>query len=459
MMRLAFAAVVGFFLFFQGLTLSGLLGPDEPRYAAIGLEMARSGDWITPRLWGERWFEKPALLYWMTALASRLGFGPDLAPRVPVAVLSAGFLLFYYRWVKRVYAERVAMFATGMLATCAGWLGYSYAAVTDLPLTATFSAGMFFSLDWLLTSDRKRLRWAGVAFGLAILAKGLVPVALVLPLLWFGRREGKALLVPAAIAAAVAAVWYIPCTIVNGWPFVEEFFLKHHLSRFTNNALQHKQPVWYYLPVLVGLLMPWTPMAAAAARLNFRGVDRRFLLSWFLFGLAFFSMATNKLPGYLLPLLPAAALLFGMALEEVSWSRWCLGVSVLGWALAPTVAATLPGALEAGLSRAGVSWQISPLWLTVGALAIAIYTVRHASRAFYAALMLAAGSVVYLKVTALPVLDASYSARGYWRERGGQIECLDEVHRSLRYGLNYYAGQPIPECSAPPREPDLRRTP
>ena len=75
-----------------------MLGPDEPRYASVGREMARSGDWITPRLWGQPWFEKPALLYWMTGAAFRLGFSEDLAPRVPVALFSVAFLVFF-QWI------------------------------------------------------------------------------------------------------------------------------------------------------------------------------------------------------------------------------------------------------------------------------------------------------------------------------------------------------------------------
>src|SRR5947207_5372847 len=87
-----------YFLYFFSLSGVGLLGPDEPRYAAIGREMARSGDWITPRLWGEPWFEKPPLLYWMTGTAFRLGLGEELAPRLPVALMSVAFLIFFY-WV------------------------------------------------------------------------------------------------------------------------------------------------------------------------------------------------------------------------------------------------------------------------------------------------------------------------------------------------------------------------
>src|SRR5579871_6503231 len=83
---LSIAAFAGFF-YLSRLNVAGLLGPDEPRYASIAREMARSGDWVTPRLWGELWFEKPALLYWMSATGFRLGLGPELAPRLPVALL------------------------------------------------------------------------------------------------------------------------------------------------------------------------------------------------------------------------------------------------------------------------------------------------------------------------------------------------------------------------------------
>src|ERR1700691_2592065 len=104
-------------LYFCGLSSSGMLGPDEPRYASIGREMARSGDWVTPRLWGQPWFEKPALLYWMTAAAFRLGLGPDLAPRLPVALLSLIFLAFFWWRLRIEWDARAASYATTMLAT------------------------------------------------------------------------------------------------------------------------------------------------------------------------------------------------------------------------------------------------------------------------------------------------------------------------------------------------------
>src|ERR1051326_6326814 len=105
-----FAALLIYFLFFFHLTATGMLGPDEPRYAAIGREMARSGDWVTPRLWGESWFEKPALLYWMTGIGFRLGLGPDLAPRLPVAIVSVAFLALFFCLVRRQFGDRPAFY-------------------------------------------------------------------------------------------------------------------------------------------------------------------------------------------------------------------------------------------------------------------------------------------------------------------------------------------------------------
>src|SRR5215469_6869815 len=97
MPRLPWLALpLAYFLYFFGLTAAGMIGPDEPRYASIGREMAHSGDWITPRLWGEPWFEKPALLYWIEGAAFRLGLNEDLAPRLPVALASVAFLIFFY---------------------------------------------------------------------------------------------------------------------------------------------------------------------------------------------------------------------------------------------------------------------------------------------------------------------------------------------------------------------------
>src|SRR6516164_6146652 len=120
------ALPVAYLLYFFRLGGIGLIGPDEPRYAAIGREMARSDDWITPRLWGQPWFEKPVLTYWFTGAAFRLGFSEDLAPRVPVALLSIAFLVFFQQVVARAFGALAGWSAAAILSTSAAWLGYSF---------------------------------------------------------------------------------------------------------------------------------------------------------------------------------------------------------------------------------------------------------------------------------------------------------------------------------------------
>src|ERR1039457_5057707 len=113
-------AVALFFLYFFGLTRTGLLSADEPRYAAIGRAMAQTGDWITPRLWGKPWFEKPPLLYWMTAAAFKAGLDQDLPPRLRVALLSVRFLVYFLIAPRREFGERPAFYSIAILATSAG---------------------------------------------------------------------------------------------------------------------------------------------------------------------------------------------------------------------------------------------------------------------------------------------------------------------------------------------------
>lgn len=102
-----------------------MLGPDEPRYAAIGQNMARTGDFITPRLWDYPWFEKPALTYWLVALGTRLGLPGELAARAPVAALSLAFCAFVFWWLRPRFGRDESIVITTILATSAGWIAYS----------------------------------------------------------------------------------------------------------------------------------------------------------------------------------------------------------------------------------------------------------------------------------------------------------------------------------------------
>jgi 4-amino-4-deoxy-L-arabinose transferase-like glycosyltransferase len=449
LLLLMLAALAG--VWFTGLDGVGLLGPDEPRYAAIGREMALSGDWLTPRLWGSPWFEKPPLLYWMTAAAHLCGLGDDLAPRAPVALLSLAFLLLQFLILHRLEGERLAWLATLLLSTTAGWAAYSQIGVTDLPLAATFNAALLFGLLWFQHDSRRAALAAGACFGLAILAKGLVAGVLILPFLWFARRRWKQLLPAAGVALVVSVPWYAAMLALHGRAFFDEFFLRHHFSRFADNSLQHGQPFWYYLPVLLGGLFPWPVLLGLLRPACWRQDRHRIVALTFAAGLLFFSLSNNKLPGYLLPLIPPLCLLLALALDSAIPARRSLALSALLLGLCPVIATILPDSLLFGLRRATlgeVPWEFFAFVLP---LAIGVWWLDRFDRRLLACAVVATGAaagLLFVKVSAEPVLDQLVSARGLWRKlkpHAGQT-CVESLHRNWRYGLNYYSRMPLPDC-------------
>lgn len=433
-----------FILYFYGLSAVGLLGPDEPRYAFIGRDMAASGDWVTPRLWGEPWFEKPALLYWMTGASFRAGLGDDLAPRLPVALASVAFLIFYYVQLRREFGDAAAATATAILGTSAGWLAYSQIGVTDLPMSAAFAASMLVAMRWLRSGARRELILAGILLGVAVLAKGLVPLALAAPLAWAGHKRRRDLWMLAAGCLACALPWYAAVTARHGGAFLDEFFLKHHFGRYTADALQHVQPFWFYVPVLAGALLPWSPLLALLFRRDDLRDSRRLLLFlWVVWGFLFFSLSRNKLPGYLLPLVPGAAALIGVRLLEAGTAvRWLLGASAGLLASVFWIARILPDALAQGLFDARGQFPAAAVFLGLALGAAAWYFAGRSRSAAVAFIAIAATvAVVYIKVRTYPALD-QITARPH-----AERNCVPAgTSRSLEYGLYFYAGRKLPAC-------------
>jgi 4-amino-4-deoxy-L-arabinose transferase-like glycosyltransferase len=430
-----------------------MLGPDEPRYAAIGRTMAESGDWVTPRLWGTPWFEKPALLYWMTAAAFNAGMGADLAPRVPVAIVSLAFLIFFWFVLRSEFGGRAAFFATTILGTSAGWLAYSRIGVPDLPMSACFAASMLLLTRKPTQARRPVLFGCGVLLGLAVMAKGLVPLALFVPAAWWMRRRIRELVIVVVAALVVATPWYALVTARNGSAFLDEFFWKHHFERIVSPELMHVRPFWFYAPVLLAAFFPWTPLFLMAVRPIYRDPRVRFLAAWFLWGFVLFSVSLNKLPGYLLPLLPAVAAIVGIALDEISArSRLIAGglaLSALLLACLPAIQELLPQILVAGLSRTRLDFPVGFVLpaLVLGAAGFTLeLTGRRSAAIALVALGISAGAVGFV-VEAYPVLDRTASPRAFWKSRSESIACVPSENRSWRYGLSYYAGRNLPDCN------------
>ena len=336
---------LAYLLYFHHLAAVGLIGPDEPRYAAVARTMAASGDWITPRLLGEPWYEKPALLYWMEAIFFRAGFGSEIAPRLPVALFAVAFLGFFWWILRREFDDRIAGFATAILGTSAGWIVSSQIGTTDLPLAATYSAAMLLGLPWVRRRDAAWLPWVAAFLGLAVLAKGPVAVVLACPLLipwksWSWSTLGQsiaAFLHPRVVLPflAVTLPWYTLCTWANGTAFLKDFFWKHNFERFVSATAvgNHGQPFWYFGPILLALLLPWTPLLPLAFRRSlYADSSRRYFLAWTVLWLLFFSKSANKLPSYILPMIPAAAALVGIALAEArkaaGWLAACAALLI-----------------------------------------------------------------------------------------------------------------------------------
>jgi len=452
----------------------GFIGPDEPRYASIGRAMAVSGDWVTPRLDGQPWFEKPPLLYWTIAVGHELRLPDEWAARLPIALASIAFLIFFYGVIEREFSARAALAATTILATSAGWLTYSFAALTDLLMSATLGAAMLLALFDTAFDARRKLSGyrgalgspagyvVGALLGASMLAKGFVPLVLFAPVFLVAR--GKRL-TSIAGCIVVAAPWYVLCSIRNGSAFWMDFFWKHHVERFLSSSLQHVQPFWYYIPVLLAGLFPWTPLAGLLLlRKTYDDVRVRFLTLWLLYALVFFSAAQNKLPGYILPLMPALAILLAVSIDRCPESpfgvQWVLGASGLMLMIFPAISAALPDALLSGLSKAHLVFAHALPFVVIAAAAWVLAWRNYRTAALVTVAMSVAVGIAYLKIAIFPVLDQRVSVRAFVTAHTAEVSssCLERVPRSWEYGLAYYAGHALPPCSGTATEARPRVT-
>ena len=342
---LALIAFCGF-LFFAGLQIVGLVGADEPRYAQIAREMLQRGDWVTPVLYGQPWLEKPPLYYWGAMLAYKATGGvSDWAARLPSAVLCSLMIFFIYVWARH-FRRGMQLDAALITATSALLIGFGRSASTDMPLTAMFTVAMLCWYGWYSNQNRGWLLGFYLFAGLGTLAKGPVAILLAgLVIVVFAalRRDGRLILRtlwPAGILLylAVTLPWFIAVQRANPG-FFRTFFLQHNVERFSTNLYHHSQPFWFYVPVALLALVPWTVFVVAAivdAVRDWRfsaqqppGVEdlRTFLTVWLLVPIAFFSLSQSKLPGYILPAIPAGTIL----LANFVWRREQEGAKPSEW--------------------------------------------------------------------------------------------------------------------------------
>ncbi|MGO9304638.1 MAG: ArnT family glycosyltransferase [Candidatus Korobacteraceae bacterium] len=462
------------FLFFFGLAYFGLIGADEPRYAQVAREMLARHDWITPTLGGKPWLEKPPLYYWQAMLAYSIFGVSDWAARLPSAVDATLMVVAIYLFLKR-FRPGFQLDGALMTASAAGMVGFARAASTDMPLAATFTIALLAWYAWYETESHRYLAIFYCFLALGMLAKGPVaPLMAAMIIVIFVAKKGdfgllvRTLWIPGMLLfCAFAVPWYVAVQIKNP-EFLRVFIFEHNLARFGTNLYHHPEPFWYFLPVTLIGLIPWTVFVAAswAETIRVWWTERQqmlasedalngFLVIWLIVPVLFFSLSRSKLPGYIVPALPAGTLLLAEYVRRrvTDDERPSVFLIVLHSivAAAPIVPALM---IQYLILQHRLPWGkaavISFTFAAVLAIGIAI-TLR--TKLGFGALRFVTLVPLVLAVAAIlrlgaPALDSTLSARPLASEIS-HVEnkplplAISGVSRQTEYGLAFYRNQTI----------------
>lgn len=341
---LIFLILIALFMSFIGLNSFTLFDVDEAVFAQATKEMFQSGNLITPTYNGENRYDKPILFYWLMAVAYKIFGINEFSARLPSAVagvlLSASIFLF----LRKLISEKAAFFAGLSFTLSIYFFAYSHAAVTDMVLTLFISLSLFsFYLSYRV--HKQYLYGFYIFSALAFLTKGLIgiifpfTIASLFLLLTKGFKglwdyvNWKAFV----LFLLISLPWYVAQITINGYEFIEYFFIKHHFTRYTGVISGHKGPLFYYIPVLLIGFFPWIVYLPFSLKGVFESLKRLlkeriipnpdqaqvalFAFIWFSFIFLFFSFSTTKLPNYILPSIPAISIIVGIGITQVE-NRW-----------------------------------------------------------------------------------------------------------------------------------------
>jgi 4-amino-4-deoxy-L-arabinose transferase-like glycosyltransferase len=425
-------------LFFFRLGSRALWDVDEGMHATISKNIVIDDDWVTPTLNGEIFADKPILFSWLVATSfMALGF-TELAARLPAAILGLVGVLVTYLLGRRMFGCKVGFLGGVILATSGEYLILSRTVTHDMALAAATTLSLL--LFYLgLSKQRSAKPYYLLAYALAavgVLAKG--PLGLLLPALVVGLyllltrqlrriRElqlGWGLL----IVVAVCAPWYILMTLRNEG-YLAYFLIEQNLARFASSETRHAHPFHYYLPILVGGMFPWStllPLAIYRAARRWRNDSSSgvlFLLLWFGGMFLFFSTASSKLPTYLLPLFPAAALILALLWNDLLTAPTpALRRSFL-WSLLPMFALMGSITLYARLELAA-TWRLkygleprhvyalAALFLAGLGIAFVSTWNRRYAVSLAAMVVMMVSTIVLFTLMIAPVLDPYRSTKG-----------------------------------------------
>ena len=484
----------------------GLVGADEPRYAQIAHEMLERFDsahtlkghlsaCVTPYLHGRPWLEKPALYYWRAMFVFQ-DFGVhDWSARLPSASFAFILVALIYLHMRR-FRRGGHLDAALITVACAGIIGFSRGASTDMQLAAPLSIGLLGWYAWYETDSKFWLFDIYFFTGVATLAKGPVaPFLAILVIMAFAvlRKEWsivrRSFWWPGVLLYfAIVLPWFVAVQHQNP-TFFREFFLEHNLERFATNRYQHEQPFWYYLVVVLLAVMPWTVVAiralvdgiqtSVAEWLLRHSTPSRpkpsrpgdafpeFLVLWALIPIVFFSFSESKLPGYILPSIPPITILTGDYLfrrRKPGLNRWELAGHAAVCSVMTAFTLLLPWLVARGahvppapmLVAAGMAALGAAFLIVIVVHAYGVARLRIATSVILAILVLFLCGVgpfpgipaVQASKRVIHLLDRSYSARPLSAQLlvyGPATEpvAVFRVRRDVEYGLAFYRNREI----------------
>ena len=460
---------------FLGLLFGFALGnralwtPDEGRYVEIPREMVVSGDYVTPRLNGVKYFEKPVLFYWLEAGAIRAFGISEWSTRLWPVLFSVLGCLAVYIAGRRLFDRRAGLLAATVLATTPLYYVLGRVITLDMVVSVLLTLALLAFLVGVREPPGPVRRWYLWSFyvlaALATLTKGLIGI--VIPamiigawiiLLWdWGLLLRIYLPTGLLLFLAVAAPWHILAARANP-EFAYFYFVHEHFLRYLTKVHRRYQPLWFFVPVLIAGMYPWTMFLIQGIRralpANWR--DRRlqreplFLLLWAVLVLVFFSISDSKLIPYVLPVLPPLALLIGRYLSQ-EWDRsdarhwrWAFGAML---AVGPVFAVTLlaaagnmpdhPAVADAVKTLGGWFYAIVGALFMLGVVPFAVGWRHH--RAGIIVTTLSSAIFLVVLTLSLPTLDAEYSVKELALKLRERLKPTDEV---MSYDA-YYQDLPV----------------
>ncbi len=343
-------ATFSFFIFFYNIGSPGLFDVDEAVYAEASREMIETGDWITPQYNYTNRYDKPVFFYWLMVSAFRVFGITEFAARFWSAVFGVALTLMCYYLLRWIGHPKWGAITAVIFATSLEVIVLAHASITDMTLAFFITSALFcFFLGYIggivkggeggFETGFPRLSYAThwwymgfyLSTSLAVLTKG--PVGIVLPgviIFIFLILRGEFIqtfkkMYPvsgAFIFLAVALPWYVIEIWINGWEYIDAFFIKHNVTRFTGVVSGHSGPVYYFIPVILIAFFPWSaflpqvlykyiPRSKQIGAIEPKEAITLFSIIWFLVIFIFFSISKTKLPGYIAPLSAPLAIMVG----------------------------------------------------------------------------------------------------------------------------------------------------